>query len=170
MLLLKLGNPTHFPADFARILDAVADAPNIRLETRTLPTADAHALTAAVDIVLSLHRSEGFGLVLAEAMLLGKPVIATGWSGNMDFMDNTNAMLVPYHLTAAIDPRGVYAVPGALWAEPDIGQAAAMLRRLADHPDMRAELGARAERAADRLGTLPLAAAVRSLGLKPGPA
>src|SRR5262249_24712853 len=67
-LLMKVGNREHAPDDFSRIVEAVAGAPNIRLETRTLPTADHHALTAASDIVLSLHRSEGFGLVLAEAM------------------------------------------------------------------------------------------------------
>ena len=77
ILLMKIGNPTHAPDDFARIVDAVRGTSNIRLETRTFSSADLHALTNASDIVLSLHRSEGFGLVLAEAMLLRKPVIAT---------------------------------------------------------------------------------------------
>ena len=73
----------------------MAGVPNIRLDTRTLPAAESHALTACADIVLSLHRSEGFGLVLAEAMLLGKPVVATGWSGNMEFMDEASACRCP---------------------------------------------------------------------------
>ena len=63
----------------------MAHAPNIRIETHTLAPEDRHALTACADIVLSLHRGEGFGLVMAEAMLLGKPVVATGWSGNTDY-------------------------------------------------------------------------------------
>ncbi|HVC60790.1 MAG TPA: glycosyltransferase [Acetobacteraceae bacterium] len=163
LLLLKIGNPSHFPEDFARIAAAAA-APNIRLETRVLPAADLHALTACCDIVLSLHRSEGFGLVPAEAMLLGKPVIATGWSGNMAFMDATSAALVGYRLVPAEDPRQVYA--GAPWAEPDQADAVAHLRRLADDPAARAALGARGREAAfARLGVAPLAAALRDLGL-----
>ncbi len=164
LLLLKIGNRGHFPEDYAQLAAAAATAPNIRLETRTLPTADLHALTAACDIVLSLHRSEGFGLVPAEAMLLGKPVIATGWSGNMSFMDATSAALVGYRLVPAEDPRHVY--EGACWAEPDQADAVAHLRRLADDAGARAALGARARAVAfERLGVAPLAAAVRDLGL-----
>ncbi len=166
ILLLKIGNPGHFPAEFAALRDAVADAPNIRLETRTLPRADSHALTACADIVLSLHRSEGFGLVPAEAMLLGRPVVATGWSGNMDFMDADSAALVGYRLVPARDPRGVFEAPGAVWAEPDSGEAAIRLRELADHPALRAALGARGQTMARaRLGAGPIAAALRDLGL-----
>jgi glycosyltransferase involved in cell wall biosynthesis len=165
LLVLKIGNPDHFPADFARIVAAVAAAPNIRIDTQPYPAAAVHALTAAADIVLSLHRSEGFGLVLAEAMLLGKPVIATGWSGNMAFMDGQSAALVDYRLVAPQDPRQVY--HGSSWAEPDQGGAVAHLRRLAEDAAARAALGARAKRQAlDRLGAGPLAAAVRNLGLE----
>jgi glycosyltransferase involved in cell wall biosynthesis len=170
VLVLKLGNPEHFPADFEQVRSAVAGAPNIRLETRTLPVGESNALTAAADIVLSLHRSEGFGLVLAEAMLLGKPVVATGWSGNMEFMDETNSVAVPCRLIPAHDPRGVYELPDAMWAEPDIGAASAMLTRLADDPALREALGTRAKAAAEKLGVAPLAAAVRALGLHPGAA
>jgi glycosyltransferase involved in cell wall biosynthesis len=123
-------------------------------------------LTASADIVLSLHRSEGFGLVPAEAMLLGKPVIATGWSGNMDFMDTTCAVPIGYRLVPAHDPRGVYDVPGAEWAEADPDEAVAQLRRLADDPALRAAIGVRARAAAlARLTTAPLAEALRGLGL-----
>jgi len=164
LLLLKIGNPGHFPGDFAQIAAAAAGAPNIRIETRTFPAADAHALTAACDIVLSLHRSEGFGLVPAEAMLLGKPVIATGWSGNMAFMDDASSALVGYRLIPAADPRQIY--QGADWADPDQAGAIAHLRRLADDPAARAALGARARGAAlARLGVEPLRAALSGLGL-----
>ncbi len=168
ILVLKVGKPDHVPADFAQLRAAVGEARNIRLETHTLPAADAHALTQAADIVLSLHRSEGFGLVLAEAMLLGRAVIATGWSGNMTFMDDGNSVLVPFTLVPAVDPRGVYAVPGATWAEADIPAAAAALRDLAEHPERRAAFGALARsNANDRLGASSLAEAVRALGLGP---
>ncbi len=166
ILLLKIGNPADFPDDFADLRRLVGDAPNIRLFTDTLPEADAHALTRAADIVLSLHRSEGFGLVPAEAMLLGRPVVATGWSGNLDFMDADSAALVPYRLVPARDPRGVFEAPGAVWAEPDIGKAAEWLRRLADDPGLRAQLGARGRAfAGARLGTDDLRAALTGLGL-----
>jgi glycosyltransferase involved in cell wall biosynthesis len=166
VLVLKVGNPGDFPADFERLRAAVAEAPNIRLETRILPPRDSHALTRAADIVLSLHRSEGFGLIPAEAMLLGKPVIATGWSGNMDFMDNDSSALIGYRLVPARDPRGVFEAPGAMWAEPHQQQAVAELTRLADDAEARAALGGRARQAAtERLGPDSLAAALRSIGL-----
>jgi glycosyltransferase involved in cell wall biosynthesis len=165
LLVLKVGHPMHFRSEFAH-LAAAADAPNIRLEARDLPSADNHALFAAADIVLSLHRSEAFGLVMAEAMLLGKPVIATGWSGNMEYMDADNAALVGYRLIAARDRRGMYDVSHAVWADPDLTDAVAHLRRLADDAPARRALGARAQQAAvSRLGPERLLAAVNALGL-----
>ena len=166
ILLLRVGDPGHFPADFARLQAAAADLPNIRLDTRTLSRDAAHGAMAAADIVLSLHRSEGFGLVPAEAMLLSKPVVATAWSGPADFLDPAWSIPIPYQLIPAHDSRGVFTAPGAVWAEPDIHAAAAALRELADNPARRAQLGAAARDAAERhFGTAPLAAAVRALGL-----
>lgn len=164
VLLLKVGNPHHFPADFERLRAAAAGAANVRLETRTLPPADHHALIAASDIVLSLHRSEGFGLVLAEAMLLGRATVATGWSGNTDFMDTGCAALVPARLVPVRDPRGVYDAPGAVWAEPDVAEAAAALARLAGDAGARRALAAAGQEAARaRLGAQGLARAVAGL-------
>jgi glycosyltransferase involved in cell wall biosynthesis len=166
ILLLKVGHPGHFPADFAQLRQAVGDAPNIRVDTDELPRADRHALTRSADIVLSLHRSEGFGLVPAEAMLLGRPVIATAWSGNMDFMDETSAALVGYRLIPARDPRGVFEADGAEWAEPSPTDAVAQLRWLADDAEARRALGGRGQAMAQaRLGAAPLAAALRGIGL-----
>ena len=116
------------------------------------------SLVASADIVLSLHRAEGFGLLLAEAMWLSKAVVATGWSGAMDFMDETSAALVDWTLTPARDPQGMYD-SGALWADPDIVDAARQLSRLIADPLARTRLGAaarlRAERSFDRYGWLP---------------
>ena len=166
LLVLKVGNAHHFPADMAEIRAACAGATNIRIDTQPMPLADSHALTAAADIVLSLHRSEGFGLVPAEAMLLGRAVVATGWSGNMDFMDETSAALAAYTLIPARDPRGVLEAPGAVWAEPDIESAAGHLRRLADDPAGRAAMAARGQAMARaRLGAAPLLEAVAALGI-----
>jgi glycosyltransferase involved in cell wall biosynthesis len=167
LLVLKVGHSTHFPSEFAQLAEA-ADVPNIRLETRDLPLADHHALFAAADIILSLHRSEGFGLVLAEAMLLSNPVIATGWSGNMEFMDQDSAALVGYRLVPTRDRRGTYDVANAVWAEPDLADAVAHLRRLADDEPERRALGARGREAALlHLGPARLLSAVNELGLAP---
>ncbi len=166
LLLLKLHQAEHFPADLAVVQAAIAGAANIRLETRTLPARDRDALMACADIVLSLHRSEGFGLVLAEAMLLGRPVVATGWSGNLAFMDAQSAALVGYRLVPAVDPRGVVQAPGAVWAEADIAEAAGQLRRLAEDAGARQALAVRGQAMAEaRLGPAALARAVAALGL-----
>lgn len=165
ILLLKITNPGHFPREFAQLVEA-AKGSNIRLETRSFSAEDNHALTAAADIVLSLHRSEGFGLVPAEAMLLGKPVIATAWSGNMDFMDADSASLVRYQLVPVQDPRGTYQLANAVWAEPSIDDAVAHLRQLAGDETARHALGERGRAMAKaRLGTASLAEAVQSLGV-----
>jgi glycosyltransferase involved in cell wall biosynthesis len=168
LLLMKVGHTDFFPDDLATLRAAAGHAENIRFETRTLDAADSHALTACADIVLSLHRSEGFGLVPAEAMLLGRAVVATGWSGNMEFMDADSAALVDFTLIPAADPRGVFEAPGALWAEPSVPHAAALLAQLAADPASRAALGERGRAMATaRLGDAPLRQAVAALGLLP---
>ena len=125
VLLIRVGNADHFPADFAALRAVAAGLPNVVIETRVRTRDEAHAVMAACDIVLSLHRSEGFGLVPAEAMLLGKPVVATGWSATEDFLEDGWAVRVPARLVPAVDPRGVFEARGAVWAEPDIEAAAA---------------------------------------------
>ena len=142
LLLLKIAEPARHPADLARITAAIHGSDNIRLLTAPLTATDRHALTACADIVLSLHRAEGFGLVPAEAMLLGVPVVATGWSATREYMSPDSAALVPYRLVPARDERGVFEVRGAVWAEADVAAAADHLCRLADDPALRARLGA----------------------------
>ncbi len=78
---------------------------------------------ASADAYVSLHRSEGFGLTLAESMLLGKPVVATGYSGNMDFMTADNSYLVDYQIVPITDKISTYE-RGMCWAEPSIEHAA----------------------------------------------
>ncbi|HVH36382.1 MAG TPA: glycosyltransferase, partial [Tahibacter sp.] len=98
---------------------------------------------AACDVYLSLHRSEGFGLGLAECMALGRPVIATAYSGNLQFMDADNSCLVPYRLVPVNE--GEYPDwRDQHWAEPDVAAAAVQLRRLADDPAAVQRLGAAA--------------------------
>jgi glycosyltransferase involved in cell wall biosynthesis len=166
VLVLKIVHAEHAPEDMAALRAAASGAGNIRFETRLFASADSHALTRCADIVLSLHRSEGFGLVPAEAMVLGRAVVATDFSGTTDFLDSSCGIPVPYRLVPARDPRGVFEAPGALWAEADISAAAQALRALADDADLRGRLGQAAQAtAAVRIGAAALADAVRALGL-----
>lgn len=115
-------------------LKALTDSrSDIRLYEDRLDGQDLWDLLASVDVLISTHRAEGFGLVAAEAMTLGKPVIATGWSGVTDFMDPSCAVLLPSRLVPARDGTGAYRT--GQWAEPDIGAAASAIRELFDHPD-----------------------------------
>ncbi len=130
-----------------RELDAaIAGAGNIRLIEGMLPEADMAGLMSAADIVISLHRSEGFGLVPAQAMALGKPVIATAWSGNLDFMNKNNSALVSYSLIPVYDPDGTFDAGNQKWADANVDEAADWLRRLAGDAGLRARMGAVAAR------------------------
>lgn len=112
------------------------------------------SLYASCDAYMSLHRAEGLGLGPMEAMSLGKPVVATGWSGNMDFMTEDNSCLVTYRLVASDlgtgTPYGADIEAGGVeWAEPDVDSAAGHLRRLYEQPELRASIGATAARDMD---------------------
>jgi glycosyltransferase involved in cell wall biosynthesis len=133
LLILKVSDGAEAPDEMAELLAAIGGAPNIRIEERRLEEQERLDLIASADVLLSLHRSEGFGLVMAEAMLAGTLVIATGWSGNVDFMDESSALMVPAAMVEAWDGRGVYSY-GECWAEPDVGAAAAHLSAAAADP------------------------------------
>ncbi len=92
---------------------------------------------------MSLHRSEGFGLNIAESMYLAKPVIATNWSGNVDFMDRHNSCPVDYALVAIDRDYGPYR-KGSRWAEPDLNHAAHYMRALVADPSRCRAVGERA--------------------------
>ena len=94
---------------------------------------EAYALIQCADAYVSLHRSEGFGLTMAEAMLMDKPVIATGYSGNMDFMNKETAHLIPYEMIDIEETRLVYR-KGMRWANPCIVHAAKAMRAIMEQP------------------------------------
>lgn len=160
-LLLKTINGQRLPAALRQLAEAAAGDDRILLRDGFLDRDGMWSLQAACDVYLSLHRSEGFGLGMAECMALGKPVIATAYSGNLQFMDADNSCLVPYRLVPVNE--GEYPDwRGQHWAEPDVAAAAAQLRRLADDPLAARRLGAVARDALQqRLGPQAGAAAIR---------
>lgn len=144
-LTIKTQQLARHPDYGQQLQDLIGGDPRIKVIDRTLSADAQAALMEAADIILSPHRSEGFGLSLAEAMAAGKCVVATGWSGNLDFMNAANSVLLPYKLVPVKDPTGVYADnPSAVWAEPDIEAGAELLSRLARNPKRRLEIAARA--------------------------
>jgi glycosyltransferase involved in cell wall biosynthesis len=146
---VKFSGAAPYPKEASEI--AAAAAGNVKVFSGNWAQARVEALLACADIVLSLHRSEGFGLVPAQAMLRGIPVVATGWSGNIAFVDEQSAALVGYRLVKVADSSGVYEkMKGVEWAEPDIGHAAELLRRLGDDAAWRAALGARGKAFAEQ--------------------
>lgn len=147
-LVLKVSGGDQNPALAQRLRQLTADLPNVRIIDRMLPAGELAALIRCADAVLSLHRAEGFGLLIAEAMWLGAAVVATGWSGVMDMLDEDNAMLVRFDRVAVRPDDYPSVPPGSAWAEPDIGHAAECLRRLAQDRGLRERLGARARQRA----------------------
>jgi glycosyltransferase involved in cell wall biosynthesis len=111
------------------------------------------AVIAAANGVVSLHRSEGLGLHLAEAMWLGTPTIATRYSGNLDFMDDDNSLLIDATMVNVVNGEGVYPTT-AKWAEPNIEQAAAAMRRIVDDATLSARLSAAGRQTMERQPSL----------------
>jgi glycosyltransferase involved in cell wall biosynthesis len=143
-LIIKCVNADDDPANFAAMADRAQWYP-ISIHDAYWTPEEMRDLMAACDAYVSLHRSEGAGLSISDAMAMGKPVIATGWSGNMDFMNTGNSYPVAYRLVEIEQNVGPYGA-GELWAEPSIEDAAAMMRQIYDKPD-----AARARGAAARL-------------------
>ncbi|MEO8715589.1 MAG: glycosyltransferase family 4 protein [Acetobacteraceae bacterium] len=163
-LVLKTSFGDRHP-DLMRELRDAAEGSNVRVIDAVFTREATLALMDACDCYVSLHRSEGFGLTMAEAMLLGKPVIATNYSGNVDFMHTTNSLLVDYELVSLDRDLPPYPV-GSRWAEPSIEHAARLMRAVRDDPDRGRELGARAR--AELRESLSLEAAGRRMAERLG--
>lgn len=130
-LVLKLNNSGYSDKDSQKLRNLIKDYKNIYIIAETLTREAVNGLLVACDVAVSLHRSEGLGLLCEEAMFYGKPVIATAWSGNMDFMTADSACLVEYKLINVGKDTGVYEA-WQQWADPDIGQAAEYMKRLSE--------------------------------------
>ncbi len=142
-LVIKSIHGWRFAAERARLRAAAAGRSDIHLIDAYESTDRQRALIASCDAYVSLHRAEGYGLTMAEAMTYGKPVIGTGYSGNLEFMNDENSFLVPYTLQPI--PYGCDPYPaGTPWAEPDADAAADLMVRVIDDRDLGTRTGARA--------------------------
>jgi glycosyltransferase involved in cell wall biosynthesis len=178
-LLVKSSNGHRHPEKLRELLNAAGNSPRIVIRDEVIDRPDVQALQRCADAYVSMHRAEGFGLGLAECMSLGKPVIATAWSGNLEFMTADNSCLVDYRLVPVNQGEYVHH-EGQRWAEPNIDHAAAYMRRLVDDRAFAAAMGARAaldvrerlapeavaQRIIDRLEAFP----ARAWRMKPTPA
>lgn len=144
-LVLKVQNVAGNEADFAALQASVSDLPGTVLLTETLSRADITALEAACDVFVSLHRSEGYGLAVAECMALGKPVISTDWSATAEFVTAENGCPVRAKLVTLEQNHGPYA-KGATWADPDPVHAAEYMRTLFEDRALAHRLGAAARK------------------------
>jgi glycosyltransferase involved in cell wall biosynthesis len=146
-LVLKVNNLDYVSALRAPLQAALSRVNGILIDAE-LTREQMNGLLASIDVYVSLHRAEGFGLGIAEAMFLGKPAVVTAYSGNLDFTDTTNSCLVGYRLRPIEeadhhlfpDAADTY-VPGIPWAEPSVGQTARWMRFLYENPEERRRIG-----------------------------
>lgn len=130
-LVIKVNNSKSTPDEMKLLENMIQGYRNIYLLKETYSRNDVNALLAVIDCFISLHRSEGFGLGLAEAMYLGKAVIGTNWSSNIDFMKHDNSCLVDYDLIKLNEDYGPYQ-SYQYWAEPSVEHAAFYMNKLAN--------------------------------------
>ena len=161
-LVIKTTSEARHAAELAELRAATQGA-NITVIDAVFTPEQTLALMDGCDAYVSLHRAEGLGLGMAEAMLLGKPVIATRYSGNLQFMDDGNSLLVD----CTVGPIGRAIAPytaEARWAEPSVDHAARLMRQLFDDQDAARALGRRAQAAAR--DTMSLDAAGRRMAAR----
>ena len=145
ILVIKSANGDSDAENREKLRFSIKGREDIFLVEEYLSRNQLNALVAECQSYISLHRSEGYGLTMAEAMALGKPVIATAYSGNLDFMNNENSILIPY-LLVSVGPDAFPYPETSKWAEPDIEKAADAIRKLALDGDYRQNLGAAAKK------------------------
>ena len=136
-LVIKISNPKQ--EDITFVEEHIERKDSYILITERLDKKRLNSLIRLCDVYLSLHRSEGFGLVLAEAMNLGTATVATNWSANTEFMPEGTACLTNFRLVP-VGKEYQYEQEGAVWADPDVHHAAEYLRRLRDDPLYREEI------------------------------
>jgi glycosyltransferase involved in cell wall biosynthesis len=144
-LLIKTINGQERSRDLETVKLAALNRPDIMIRDGYLSPAEKSALMAGCDCYVSLHRSEGFGLTMAEAMAFGKPVIATGYSGNTEFMTPENSYLCSYGYCRIGEGSEPYSAESR-WADPNLEEAARFMREVYEAPEA---ANARGSQAAD---------------------
>jgi glycosyltransferase involved in cell wall biosynthesis len=145
-LVIKVNGVKDKPAEYQALRELCASRlERVVLIDRVLSDNEVKNLVRCCDCFVSLHRSEGFGRGLSEAMFLGKPVIATAYSGNMDFTTKDNACLVDYKLIPVQEGQYVFA-QGQVWADPDLEQAAKWMEKLSGDRELCRRIGQSAGR------------------------
>lgn len=139
-LVVKSINADKLPHQHDRVVLAAGDHPDITLIDAYVSMAEKNAMIHACDCYVSLHRSEGFGLTVAEAMLLAKPVIATRYGGTLEFTTDAAAYLVDWSPIEVGEGAHPYPASG-VWADPDLDQAAALMREVFADPERARERG-----------------------------
>lgn len=132
-LVIKTINGDKRILDLEKVRHAAAGHPDILILDGYVSAVEKNTITALCDCYVSLHRSEGYGLTMAEAMALGKPVIATGYSGNLDFMTPQNSYLCSYTYREIGDGSAPYPA-ASRWAEPDLDEAAMYMQSIYGNP------------------------------------
>ena len=147
-LVIKINNPSvegKLHDGMARMYAMLEGDKRVILLTDSMSYKDTLSLYASCDIIMSLHRAEGLGLMPLEAMRLGKPVIATGWSGNMTYMNHCSAALIRYELVAPDESATHYSLSAlgvkTRWAEPSIEHAVNWLQALVENKSLREDIG-----------------------------
>ena len=143
LLIVKFSNSHHYPAQRDELLDLIKDWSSIQIIEGHLPKHKIHGLIYNCDCYVSLHRAEGFGLGMAEAMFYGKPVIATAYSSNLDFMNVGNSFLVQYDLVTTTEDYGPYPT-GSIWADASIDHATQLMQSVFSNYDHAQEIGTQA--------------------------
>ena len=144
-LLIKVSNLDSHNEFSDFLMEKAATNPSIKLMSRYLDRQHIFELLQLIDCFVSLHRSEGFGLGIAEAMLLAKPVISTNWSGNEDFCNPENSLPVDYDLITLDADHGPYK-RGQTWADPSVSHAASLMQRVLDDREAATHVGRKAAR------------------------
>lgn len=144
-LIIKSTNGHQFPKELESLKTAAHGNKRIIFIDSNILTEEQTALMALCNSYVSLHRAEGFGLGLAEAMLLGKPVIATGYSGNLEFMNPQNSFLIPYKMKR-LEKHEYPDAHGQYWADPDIFEAAKIMKLIFENECLRTSIGLAAKK------------------------
>jgi glycosyltransferase involved in cell wall biosynthesis len=136
LVIKSTGSEDHHPPIRRAIREAQAADPRIVVIDRGMDRREMLGLIRACDCYASLHRAEGFGLGMVEAMMFGRPVIGTAFSGSTDFLSEETGFPVPYKLRPVRSGEYVW-TSGQVWAEPDHSSAVRLMRQVYEEPGLR---------------------------------